>query len=870
MNIISGKHAEPFTGRIKESIKKTLAVLVSLLGVIFLIAIFALLNIAHDLNEHADDHSRLLLRKALFSRQDSIRSHLQDNAAWGEAYENLHRRVNPAWAWDKQNLGASLYKNFGYEGVFVLDGKDDTRYSILNGKRQSRTLADWLGRNPTPELRQALARSQGKPVSRLMLAQGELILLAAAWITPGSDINVTPIPGAASMLVFVDRLTFSKLQSMGLEYGIHDTQVKTPATPVANYPQASLTLPVYGGSIQLVWRSDNPGGALLTWVLPLLVFLMFATLVFAFMLMRNTLLKAQRNDENTFLLEQSRLALAASENRFRDVAEAATDWIWETDEQLRFTWISERFPAITGYRIGDWLGQPLTEFLQNDSFALTQWLKNPQSANNLTLTHCRYLSGQQRQRYCNLTLKNVTMMNGQRGFRGTATDVTLEIEAQQRVDYLSHHDELTGLPNRVQMKAFLEGKLRAKPTTERPLAMIMLDLDKFKPVNDLFGHAAGDDVLHEMSSRLRRCLGDNGLVARHGGDEFILIVPDIRSRAAVETLCQQLIVAITCPYQINGHEIFIGASMGIALAPQDATDANDLLRFADIALYQAKTSGHNLWVFYQPDMSEQIVQRREMEQALREAIRADQLRLVYQPRYDIKSAQVYAVEALVRWQHPRLGLLTPDQFIPLAEETGLIIELSDWVMLQACRAMQQTLPELALSVNISASEFQTPGLVERVHSALEQSGFPPSRFEIEVTENATLKAPDIALEMMRQLKAMGVRFLIDDFGTGYASLSYLRTFPFDGIKLDRSFVIPMADSESACLIVKNMIGLGKAYSLNVTAEGVENSQQQELLKKYECDILQGYYIGRPAPLEQIREQQAPAVSARARLALAKT
>ncbi|HBI11930.1 MAG TPA: diguanylate cyclase, partial [Franconibacter pulveris] len=208
--------------------------------------------------------------------------------------------------------------------------------------------------------------------------------------------------------------------------------------------------------------------------------------------------------------------------------------------------------------------------------------------------------------------------------------------------------------------------------------------------------------------------------------------------------------------------------------------------------------------------------------------------------------------------------------IPLAEETGLIIELSDWVMLQACRAMQQTLPELALSVNISASEFQTPGLVERVHSALEKSGFPPSRFEIEVTENATLKAPDIALEMMRQLKAMGVRFLIDDFGTGYASLSYLRTFPFDGIKLDRSFVIPMADSESARLIVKNMIGLGKAYSLNVTAEGVENSQQQELLKKYECDILQGYYIGRPAPLEQIREQQAPAVSAKARLALAKT
>ena len=457
--------------------------------------------------------------------------------------------------------------------------------------------------------------------------------------------------------------------------------------------------------------------------------------------------------------------------------------------------------------------------------------------------------------------KPIATPEGGLSFRGTATDVTLEVEAQARVQYLSLHDELTGLPNRVRMKEFLEGKLQSRPTREHPLAMISLDLDKFKPVNDLFGHGVGDELLHQVSERLRACLRDFDLVARQGGDEFILIIPDIERKEALEQLCARILAELNRPFSVQDHEILIGASMGIALAPQDAVNATDLLRFSDIALYKAKSRGRNGWVFYNADMAEQIVQRREMENSLREAIREQQFRLVYQPRYDVNAEKVVAVEALLRWHHPTLGLLMPDQFIPLAEETGLIIAISDWVLNAACRDAQRDMPGLSVSVNISAMEFRTPGLVERVQEVLNTTGLAPERLELEVTENATLSNPEQSLALMNGLKALGVRLLIDDFGTGYSSLSYLRTFPFDGIKLDKSFVAGMPHSDNANSIVENIIGLGKAFSLSITAEGVETPEQLAQLKMYQCDETQGYLMCRPLPLErliaQLRKQGMP-------------
>ncbi|CAK6500379.1 hypothetical protein PANPA_00253 (plasmid) [Pantoea sp. Nvir] len=845
-------HPSSTDGRARGLVRKPMIIMLVLLGLSFGAALTALLCVADDLNDKADLRSGLLLGKAFASSEESMRFHLSDNAEWGEAYDNLHRVLNLDWAWQNQNLGESLFTTFGYEGVFVIAPSGETRYSVLEGALRHESFQAWLGQDPLNVVKQWLQQNDGKAIARLVRTGDQLALIGASWITPGGDHSVNRVEGPPSVMIFVDRLTPAKLASAGAEYGIKNLSY-ADALAAASADTARYRVSALGGAVTLMWQSDNPGGALLTWLLPLLVLLMGATFFTATMLMRNALRKARHSDVSTFLLEQSQQALAASEQRFRDVAESTTDWIWEADAQLRFTWISGRFPAVTGYHSQDWLHQPLHAFLLDDADLPQRLTQREQPGEPLTLLRCRYRSAQQHIRFCNLTLRPVTLAQGKKGYRGTATDVTLEVEAEARVRYLSQFDELTGLPNRAQMNACLAGKLSGALHSDRPLAVIMIDLDKFKPVNDLYGHAAGDSVLHEVSLRFSDCLKEAGMTARLGGDEFVMIVSDMTSQEEISALCSRIITQINLPFAINGGEVYIGASLGIALAPQDGNNPGDLLRYADIALYKAKNAGRNNWVFYQRDMGEKIVQRREMERELREAIHTDQLRLAWQPRYDVRAARVTAVEALVRWHHAQHGVLMPDQFIPLAEETGLISALSDWVLLRACEDTRRDLPGLAVSVNLSAVEFSDKGLPRRIRAALEATGLPSNRLEIEVTENAMLQDPETTLEVMQAIKALGVKFLIDDFGTGYASLNYLRTFPFDGIKIDKSFIFPLSDSAQARKIVENMVGLGKAYALSITAEGVETASQMEQLKLMECDGLQGYYLGKPQPLAQIVE-----------------
>lgn len=838
-------------------IKRALLLMVSLLTALFVIAIVALLIIVRNINQDADRQSAMLLEKAIHNRVETLTTHTKDYAWWGEAYSHLHPNVDTDWAYTRQNMGATLWRDFTYEGVFVLDGSGQTRYSVINGQLVTRSLTEWLGEDPIPKLLQAINKPDAMPVANTVVMQaGHPALVAAARITTGDDSRIVSLPGPASTLVFVDVLDDKKLVALGEEYGITQARVQRKDAPKLAGRRGIATLPIDGQQITFEWKSEDPGQELMRYILPLLILLALSTGALSVVLSRNVLKKARMYDENTFLLAQSRHALTASERRFRDVAEATTDWIWETDTDLHFTWLSDRFPGITGHSISAWLGRPVTAFMEADNQPLAEWITLPGQTGHRRLLHCRYLSAMGHQRYCHIAIKPVVTPEGIVGYRGTATDVTLEVEAQARVEYLSRHDELTGLPNRVRMREFLEGKLRALPTPEHPLAMMSLDLDKFKPVNDLFGHGAGDAVLHEVSTRLRSCVRDYDLVARQGWDEFILIISDIQDRSDIELLCNRIIGELARPFVIGGNEIFIGASIGIAMAPQDAVDAGELLRFSDIALYKAKNAGRNRWMFYTPEMAEQMVQRREMENSLRDALKKQQFRLVYQPRYGHNSSRIIAVEALIRWDHPELGLLMPDQFISLAEETGLIIPLSDWVLKTACHDAQQSLHGLSVSVNISAVEFQSWGLIDRVRDALQASLLDPARLEIEITENATLWNPENSLELMLALKKLGVKLLMDDFGTGYSSLSYLRNFPFDGIKLDKSFISDMPESDSANTIVKNIIGLGKAFSLSITAEGVETEGQLQKLMMMECDETQGYLIGKPLSLTALREQMA--------------
>ncbi|OLR21730.1 diguanylate cyclase [Enterobacter kobei] len=836
-------------------VKRSMLFMIILVVVIFMVAITATWRVASDQNERADLRSAQLLKKALDNRTATIRDHLADYADWGEAYINLHQSMNIQWAWDGQNLGDSLYKLFQYEGVFVISPTGQTQYSVINGQRQLEPFESWLDAPVLNSLQDELTFSKGLPLTRIVIANGEPVIIGAAWIKAGSDASVRPTPDKPSLMIFVDKLTPEKLVLMGHEYAIEQVGFKPPDTlaDVPPYREGLVRIPTDDGGITLSWKSDDPGGALLKWEFPLLLSMGVIILLFIAAVLRSVLAKARINDHNVWLLKQSQLALAASERRFRDVAEATTDWIWEMDEHLQFTWISDRFPAITGYQTRQWLGRCVTDFLPQSATAIKGWFNDPCADPIFTRKNCGYLSAQAQGRYCNIVIKRVSVSGGVTTFRGTATDVTAELEAQERVKFLSFHDELTGLPNRIYLKDFLESKLREQPYFGNQIAVITLDLDKFKPVNDLFGHAAGDKLLKQVAHRLEGCISKNDLVSRHGGDEFVIILPDIQHDADVDAVCKNITAALSSPFKIvDNNDIFIGVSMGIALYPKDTQTPWDLMRFSDIALYEAKKDEHTRWIYFNQNMIEQIIQRREMENDLRCAINENQFILYYQPRYDLKVSRVQAVEALVRWEHPTLGLLMPDQFIPLAESSGLIMGLSRWVLIKACMDISESLPAMTLSVNISAVEFLNPGLVERVKEALRVSGLPAAQLELEVTENVTLSQPERVLDIMHELKSLGVRFLIDDFGTGYSSLNYLRTFPFDGIKLDKSFIFAMESSDSAKDVIENMINLGKSYCLNVTAEGVETSGQLSMLEKYKCDEAQGYYIGRPVPLDKIQ------------------
>ncbi|HLA31810.1 MAG TPA: EAL domain-containing protein, partial [Pseudomonas sp.] len=596
----------------------------------------------------------------------------------------------------------------------------------------------------------------------------------------------------------------------------------------------------------------QPGKQLLYLILPMLTLGGGIFAMITWLTLRRAIASAREMDASYASLFASQQALAASEGRFRDVAEAASDWIWEADAQLNLTYLSSRFQALTGHVESAWLGHPLGELIQCPG-GLSAWLEKCSSRPSVRHSReCHYSAFDGGLRTCRLSLRHIEDGQAAGSYRGTVSDITEEIQAQARIEHLLLHDALTGLPNRNRMQEFLEGKLKAVPTVDNPLVMLSIDLDRFKPVNDSFGHEVGDQVLGEVSQRLRFALREGDLVARMGNDEFILIVSGISSQEEVERLCTRLIAGIEQPFEIDHHSIFIGASIGVAMAPADATQADELLRFADIALYEAKSVGHSAWCFYASDMNERVVERRQLENDLRQALAGDELRLLLQPRYSVGRQRMVAAEALVRWQHPQRGLLGPDSFIGIAESTGLIVPLSAWVLRTACVEALSWNEALIVSVNLSPVEFRRGQLVEQIRTVLEETGLPPGRLELELTESVMLEDAEGALALMQELKGLGVRLSMDDFGTGYSSLSYLRSFPFDGLKIDRSFMTDLPASPDSQAIIQAIIGLGRALALTVTAEGVETQEQLELLRQYGCDEAQGYFLNRPMPPDALR------------------
>jgi len=440
---------------------------------------------------------------------------------------------------------------------------------------------------------------------------------------------------------------------------------------------------------------------------------------------------------------------------------------------------------------------------------------------------------------------------------GVINDVTDLMRYQEQLEYQANYDSLTRLPNRNLLRDRLQHALTVAQRQHKGVAVVFMDLDGFKNVNDSLGHSVGDRLLGVVAERLARCTRTSDTVARHGGDEFVVVMTDTVDEQSLIAWMERVRVSISEPVWLDGTELYVGCSLGASLFPQDGDDAETLMKKADLAMYRAKDMGRNTFQFYQPEMNASAGARLNLERRLRRALRDNQFLLHYQPQVDIHTGQIVGTEALVRWRDPEVGLVPPSSFIPVAEESGLIGPLSEWVLREACRqnkAWQDLgLPPARVSVNLSARVFQQRDIAKLVMQVLDETGLEPRYLELELTESAIMRNAEEAVSMLNELSALGIGLAIDDFGTGYSSLSYLKRFPVDRLKIDRSFVSDIGISGDDETITSAIIALAHSLKLQVIAEGVETSAQLDFLKERACDEMQGFYFAKPLSTDAISE-----------------
>ena len=548
-------------------------------------------------------------------------------------------------------------------------------------------------------------------------------------------------------------------------------------------------------------------------------------------------------------------ALRESEARFRVLTNLSSDWYWEQDTEFRLIRIDGRH-ASSDDRRHPFLG-------------LRSWEGGFEiDAPGGWEAHREILA--QRQDYRDLVLHRMRS-NGKRyfisvsgtptfdahgnftGYRGISREITEQKVAEERIQYLATHDALTGLPNRAMFSHLLNLAIPTAQRYERRFAVLFIDLDRFKFINDTLGHEAGDALLNEVTSRFKLALRASDAIARLGGDEFVVMVQEMAHPEQAAHVARKLLSAAMKPVVLMGHECRVTASIGIAVYPNDGEDEQSLMKNADIAMYFAKEEGKNNFQFYSKDIKSQSLELMIVESNLRHAMERNEFTLHYQAKVDLKTNSITGVEALLRWNNAALGSVPPVQFIPVAEETGLIVAIGIWVLRTACIQnvvwQQQGLPPICVAVNLSVRQFADDNLLTQIASVLSETAMPPHLLELEITEGMVVHNPERAIKLLTAIKAMGVRLAIDDFGTGYSSLGQLKNFPIDTLKVDRSFIRDLATDSEDKAITKAIIAMGKTLSLTVVAEGVETIEQESFLREFACDQMQGFYFSKPIAAE---------------------
>jgi len=536
--------------------------------------------------------------------------------------------------------------------------------------------------------------------------------------------------------------------------------------------------------------------------------------------------------------------LRESEEKFRNVVDQAADGIFLMKKDGSLSNVNAAAAGMLGFQKEVLLKKNVSEIFE----ILPQKLTEPMNC-SITSESCHFednLAASDGTRIpvdINLRLINI---GGQKKFLALGRDIRDKKKAEKAIQHMAFHDALTGLPNRWYIQSFmLEYFLE---TSQEKLGVILLDLDHFKVINDSMGHEAGDSLLIDVAGRLRGVCRDGMIAARFGGDEFIVLIPNINSREAALAASNEIFLALEQPFFIGKQKVIVTASIGISISPEDGGELNELLRNADLAMYRSKENGRNCCRLYDSSLNDKAVERLAKEIALHQALEKGELLLHYQPKLNVKTKEVYGFEALLRW---RKGgkLLYPNRFIEVAEETGLIVQIGEWVLREACRQCKewhkQGMEKISVSVNLSPRQFQRQDLGRLIMEILEESSLPADKLELELTESAVMKDPEQAARVLGQLKMLGVSIAIDDFGTGFSSLSYLNRFPIDVLKIDRSFIKNLEWDEANASISSSVISLGQSLKLKIVAEGVESRGQLSFLEEHSCDFVQGYYISRP-------------------------
>jgi diguanylate cyclase (GGDEF)-like protein len=602
-------------------------------------------------------------------------------------------------------------------------------------------------------------------------------------------------------------------------------------------------------------------GALLVPALRDGVFTHLGLLISVTSVMALTTLRQAVADRDRALDDRRRdLRAQRSDRLLQDHERSGRGWFWETDRHGCLGYISETLVATLGVKATKLIGRPITDLIsagdrqQGDGERTLGFHLSARTGFADIAVRAAIAT---EERWWSMSGQPVFNEYGQfHGFRGSGTDLTEMRRNQAEVVRLAQYDSLTGLANRVQMLRSLEQAMAGARGQPGDCTLLMLDLDRFKSVNDTLGHPAGDALLRQVGQRLQRVVGDKGLVGRQGGDEFKILLPGRIEQAALAQLADTVIASLSQPYSIEGSPVVIGVSIGISSCPRDGVTADALIRNADLALYAAKGDGRGVHRFYSPEMHADAEVRRQLEDELRQALASDALHLVYQPIVSSRTEQITGYEALLRWEHPLRGPISPTVFIPIAEDTGLIAQIGEWALRTACRDASAWTDGARVAVNVSPIQFANPAFSSTVMNVLAATQLAPGRLELEITENVFLNDDDGTDAMFARLKSLGVRLALDDFGTGYSSLGYLKKAPFDKIKIDQSFVrgAAMKGSRNSA-IIKAIVSLAEALGMDTTAEGAETQDELELIRQLGCSHIQGYIYGRPILAHDIIARQ---------------